>query len=180
MVQRELLRARNEEYECPAFVSVVIVVVVVVAVVARFDLTMIVDEGVTGVAAAAEATTALMTMPCAVSGTRAVMAPPFSRCVSFDLLFFFVFAGMVQVMLCCGDGWRERVEGITGIQQGDKGAEKRDIGQYGNAREVLLCFFYLCRFSLLNGPEIMDLESLNLVSSLGVNALEFIRHDIKW
>ena len=87
---------------------------------------------------------------------------------------------MVQVMLCCGDGWRERVEGITGIQQGDKGAEKRDIGQYGNAREVLLCFFYLCRFSLLNGPEIMDLESLNLVSSLGVNALEFIRHDIKW
>lgn len=28
--------------------------------------------------------------------------------------------------------------------------------------------------------EIMDLESLNLVSSFGVNALEFIRHDIKW
>lgn len=109
---------------------VVVVVVDVVAVVARLDLTMIVDEGVTGVAAAAEATTALMTMPCAVSGTRAVMAPFFR----FD-----PFPEVDQVMLYEGGG-REKDGRTKQRERGERtsGCTWESIG----SASIVFFFFY--------------------------------------
>lgn len=104
-------------------------VVVVVAVVARLDLTMIVDEGVTGVAAAAEATTALMTMPCAVSGTRAVMAP----FVRFD-----PFSEVDQVMLYEGRRTEERREDQAEITR--RTGISMHVGEY---RQCEYCLFLL-------------------------------------
>lgn len=132
-----------------------VVVAVVVAVVARLDLTMIVDEGVTGVAAAAEATTALMTMPCAVSGTRAVMAP----FVRFDL-----FPEVDQVMPYEGGG-REKDGKTKQRERGERtsGCTWESIG----SASIVFSSFILCLLMALN-----PLESWILSKS--------ICHDIKW